>query len=136
VLITDAGIFVAAADDNDPDHEACVQLVEATTDDLVTTGLVLAEAAYLIERQLGPVAEARFYRSVANGDIRVEPLALADYERIADLIDKYADLPLGGADASLIAIAERFGVTELATLDRRHFHVVRPHHVPALELLP
>lgn len=136
MLVIDAGIFVAAADDNDPDHNACAELVESTSDDLVTTGLVLAEAAYLIERQLGPTAEAHFYRSVANGDIRVEPLDPADYARIAELIDKYADLPLGGADASLIAVAERFGVAELATLDHRHFRVVRPHHVPAFTLLP
>lgn len=136
MLVTDAAVFVAAADDNDPDHQACADLVETTDQDLVTTGLVLAEAAYLIERQLGPFAEAQFYRSVASGDIHVEPLTASDYERIAELIDKYADLPLGGADASLVAITERFGVVELATLDHRHFRVVRPRHTAALDLLP
>jgi predicted nucleic acid-binding protein len=44
--------------------------------------------------------------------------------------------PSGGVDASVIAVAERFGVERIATLDRRHFGVVRPKHTPALTLLP
>lgn len=48
--------------------------------------------------------------------------------RIAELIDQYADLGRGGTDASLIAIAERLNLTTIATLDRRHFGVVRPSH--------
>ncbi|MGI8815615.1 MAG: hypothetical protein ACR2G2_10185 [Pseudonocardia sp.] len=48
----------------------------------------------------------------------------------------YADLPLGTTGATVVALAERLGVTEIATLDRRHFTLVRPPHVPALTLLP
>jgi predicted nucleic acid-binding protein len=43
---------------------------------------------------------------------------------------------LGGTDASVIALAERHQVTRIATLNRRHFHVVRPRHTPAFTLLP
>lgn len=43
---------------------------------------------------------------------------------------------MGGTDASIVAIAERLGVTQIATLDRRHFGVVRPNHVDAFTLLP
>ncbi|MFK4146668.1 hypothetical protein [Streptomyces sp. NPDC004065] len=49
---------------------------------------------------------------------------------------RYADFPLGGVDASVIAVAERFGVDRVATLDRRHFSVVKPAHVPAPTLVP
>lgn len=55
---------------------------------------------------------------------------------MAELVRQYDDLPLGTTDASVIALAERLGVTEVATLDRRHFTVVRPRHVSALTLLP
>jgi uncharacterized protein len=48
----------------------------------------------------------------------------------------YADLGLGGTDASLVAIAERLNITTIATLDRRDFTVVRPRHVDAFTLLP
>ncbi|RCG31862.1 hypothetical protein DQ384_07825 [Sphaerisporangium album] len=52
------------------------------------------------------------------------------------LVEAYAGLLLGAVDASVIAVAERLGITEVATLDRRHFTVVRPWHTTALVLLP
>ena len=55
---------------------------------------------------------------------------------MADLIDTYADLRLGTVDACVIATAERLGAAMIATLDRRHFTVVRPSHVDAFELVP
>lgn len=54
----------------------------------------------------------------------------------ADFEDKYLDLPLGIVDAAVVAIAERLKLTEIATIDHRHFNVVRPRHVPAFALLP
>jgi predicted nucleic acid-binding protein len=53
----------------------------------------------------------------------------ADYRRMAELVERYADLPLGTCDASVIALAERLDLDEVATLDLRHFRVVRPCHV-------
>jgi len=55
---------------------------------------------------------------------------------MAELVRAYADLPLGAVDASVIAVAERLNLADVATLDRRHFPVVRPRHVTALNLLP
>ena len=55
---------------------------------------------------------------------------------MGELVEQYADLPLGTTDASVIAIAERLDLNEIATLDRRHFTVVRPRHVDAFTLLP
>jgi predicted nucleic acid-binding protein len=49
--------------------------------------------------------------------------------RAAELVRKYADLPLGAVDASVIAVAERLGDFEVATTDRRHFHAVREARV-------
>lgn len=135
MLIVDTGVILAAADHADPDHVTGVEVVERT-DLLVATHLVIAEAAYLIARQLGPAAEAAFFRSVAQGDVAIEALTSVDLERIADLVESYVDLPLGGTDASVIAIAERLGQTRIGTLDRRHFAVVRPAHCPAFELVP
>jgi predicted nucleic acid-binding protein len=60
----------------------------------------------------------------------------SDWTRTADLVRTYADLPLGVVDASVMAIAERLGSTRIATLDHRHFSVVRPAHATAFELLP
>jgi hypothetical protein len=79
----------------------------------VTTGLVIAEAAYLINRQLGPAAEAALYSSVIDGDLEVATLGRADWERVRELVIAYASMPLGGTDASVIALAERTGRSAL-----------------------
>lgn len=102
----------------------------------MTTPLVVAEAAYLIRRQLGSGAEAMLFRAIAAGEVQVEVMTTSDAERIAALIEIYADLGLSGTDASLVAVSERLGLTRLATLDRRHFAVVRPDHTAAFELIP
>jgi uncharacterized protein len=60
----------------------------------------------------------------------------ADIPRIAELVEKYVSLPLGIVDAAVIATAERLGLTEVATVDRKHFSIVRPQHVSAFRLLP
>ncbi len=62
-------------------------------------------------------------------------MAAADWLRIADLVSKYRDLPLGTTDASVIAAAERLGVNDIATIDRRHFTVVQST-LGTLTLLP
>ena len=72
----------------------------------------------------------------ARGEIYVEDPHPADFERIFELIETYRDLPLGTVDAAVVAAAERLEVTQIATLDHRHFSVVRPRHVEAFELLP
>jgi uncharacterized protein len=78
--------------------------------------------------------ESLFLRSLADGDFTPVDLTNADYTRMADLVNAYANLPLGTTDASVVAIAERLGLTDVATLDRRHFTVVRPKHLDALTL--
>lgn len=127
---------MAAADTADRDHRACVELLRTARGPLRTSPLVVAEAAYLIGRRISPVAEARFFSSIAAGDLVVDGLTDVDVARIAELVEAYADLPLGGTDASVIALAERHEQPVIATLDRRHFSVVRPAHVEAFELVP
>ena len=135
MLVVDTSVLLAAADSADLDHDRCARVVGAG-EPLVTTALVVAEAAYLIGRQLGAAAEAQLVRALANGELQVELITPGDAHRIAELIERYADLGLGGTDASLVVIAERLGVTRIATLDHRHFAVVRPNHAPAFELVP
>lgn len=136
MLLVDTGPLVAAADTDDTDHRPCRALLEDHPGPLVTSPMVIAEAAYLLDRQLGPRAEAALFASIVDGNLRVENLIGDDWTRIGELVVTYADLGLGGTDASLVALAERLGVTRIATLNRRHFSVVRPRHIDAFELLP
>jgi hypothetical protein len=98
--------------------------------------LVLVEAGYFVHKLLGPVAEADFLRELVRGPLDLQPPGRDDLIRMAELIETYADLGLGTVDASVIATAERLGVSTIATLDHRHFTVVRPSHVPAFDLVP
>jgi len=96
----------------------------------------LVEIGYMLGSRAGATAEADFLRDVADGLYTIESMMLADIARAADLVENYADLPLGTADACVIALAERLGITRVATLDRRHFSVVKPKHISAFTLLP
>ena len=136
MLIVDTGPLVATADRDDRNHAACRALLESNDGPLVTTALVVAEAAYMIDRQIGPAGETTLYDSIIDGTLQVENLTAGDWERIRALVDQYADLRLGGTDASLVTIAERLGATQIATLNHRHFRVVRPTHTDAFTLLP
>jgi uncharacterized protein len=139
VIVCDTGPLVAAALSNDADHAACVRLfndMHAAGRDLLVPATVTAEVGYLLAREAGARVESLFLRSLAEGDFAAVDLTAADYARMAELVDTYGDLPLGTTDASVIAVAERLKLTDVATLDRRHFTVVRPSHVNSLTLLP
>jgi predicted nucleic acid-binding protein len=103
---------------------------------LIIPTLVLTEVTYLLGTRLGWEPEVRFLGDLATGGFVLEPVSPADLLRIAELVAKYHDLPLGTVDASVVAAAERLQITDVATLDRRHFTVVLPVHVAAFTLLP
>jgi predicted nucleic acid-binding protein len=98
--------------------------------------LVVAEVTYLLGTRLGWEAEVSFLGDLASGNLVLEPVHAADPLRIAELVARYRDLPLGTVDGSLVAAAERLNVSEIATTDRRHFSIVRPTHTETFELLP
>ena len=139
MIVCDTGPLVAAALSNDADHAACVRLFTEMHEagrELLVPATVVAEVGYLLAREAGPGVESLFLTSLAAGDFATVELTIADYARMAELVVAYGDLPLGTTDASVIAIAERFKLTDVATLDRRHFTVIRPSHVNSLTLLP
>lgn len=127
---------MAAADEGDPRHIDCRRLLERQRGPLFVPVLVVSEVAYLLQRAAGSLIELRFIADVIEGTYEPLPVDPVDWVRIAELGMQYRDLSLGTVDASVVAAAERLKVTQIATLDRRHFSVVRPTHVDAFELLP
>ncbi len=77
------------------------------------------EAAWLVGARLGPATEAALVASIAADDFTLTDLTVTDWGRCASLIERYADLDLGVVDASVVAVAERLGITTLASIDRR-----------------
>jgi hypothetical protein len=134
LAIVDAGPLYAAADSDDRDHSASRATLERTDLRLVVAALVVAEATYFVGRRLGPTAERGFLQGLA--DLDIEGPSGEDFVRMAELVEQYRDFPLGGTDASVVALAERLQAPAIITLDRRHFAAVRPKHCEAFELLP
>lgn len=135
-MIVDTGVLYAVLDRDDRHHAAAVDLIATTDAVLRVPMLVIAEVTHLAGTRLGTEAEVRFLGDVASGELIPEPVHPADWERIAELVARYRDLPLGTVDASLVALAERLGETDVASFDRRDLTVVRPRHCEALTLLP
>lgn len=98
--------------------------------------LVITEVAYLLATRIGAETEVRFLGDLAAAELVTEPVDAGDWIRIAELVMAYRDLPLGTVDASIVAAAERLGVRTIATLDRRHFSVVRPARIAIFDLVP
>lgn len=134
LAVVDAGPLYAAADADDQDHVASRAALARADLRLVLPALAIAEATYFVGRRLGAAAESRFLRGI--GDLDVEGPSREDFVRMTELVEQYADFPLGGTDASVVALAERLGAPIILTLDRRHFAAIVPRHCAAFELLP
>jgi hypothetical protein len=142
-LIVDAGPIFAYLSADDPDHARSVVLLESFNGELVIPQLVLAEVSYFIntrvKRTVGAKkaaeAELALIDDITAGAFRVEPVAEQDWPRIAELVGRYRDFPLGLTDASVMVTAERLDTPKIATLDARHFHAVASPQFGHFELL-
>lgn len=135
-LILDTGPLYASLDRKDQDHARCRELIESTREEIVIPAPVLPEVDYLASTRMGPSPMVALMRDIESGAYRVMELGTGDYPRVRELMDRYADMDLGFVDASVVAVVERLGEPKLATLDHRHFPVVRVRHVDALEIVP
>lgn len=136
MILVDSNVLIALLSADDNNHQVATDLIDATTEDLLVPPTVVAEVCFLVsERNHDRSAEVAFLRSFTEPDgLTLAELTTDDTARMADLTEQYADLGLGGTDASVIALAERLGIEQVATFDRRHFPAVRPtgNRPPAL----
>jgi predicted nucleic acid-binding protein len=132
--VVDTGPLYAVVDADDADHARCRAVLEDARYRVIIPAFIVADATYLIGTRLGAGVEARFLKSLSAMD--VEAPTPDDWIRIADLVEQYDDFPLGGADASVVALAERLDAETIVTLDERHFRAVRPKHREAFRLVP
>src|SRR3954469_19600668 len=117
MILVDAGPLVGMGNTRDADHEASKRAIATARESLIVSPMIVAEVSYLLGKWGNAEIEATFLQSLARNRFKVVDLTVADYSRMAQLVRKYADLPLGGSDASIIALAERLSITKLLTLD-------------------
>jgi predicted nucleic acid-binding protein len=136
VLLVDTSVVVASLDVRERHHRACRDLLSSGQERIVVPLPILCEVDHLVHRTFGPSAMPTFLGRVRAGELDVEETEPDDLHRAIELMERYADLDVGYVDAAVLAIVERLGEPKLATLDRKHFSVMQPRHVDALELLP
>lgn len=139
MILADAGALIAMLNVDDQYHAECDALWDEPRGPLLVSPLVVAEVCYFLSSRSGPQLEADFLKSFTTGELILAKLVERDMARMEQLVRKYADFGktgLGGADASVVALAERLSISEIATVDHRHFSVVRPRDLDAFTLLP
>jgi uncharacterized protein len=134
-LILDTGPLYASLDRSVADHPACRALIEATDDALVIPAPVLVELDYWTHQRLQAGALA-LLADIEAGAYAVADLTIADHRRVREFCDRYVDADIGFGDAAVFAIVERLDEPKVATLDRRHFALLRPRHGDSIDLLP
>jgi predicted nucleic acid-binding protein len=139
VIVVDTGVLVAAVNRRDKFHTSCAAFLDRATEVLVVPAMVVTEVCYMLARPLNggsPKLAATFLDALATESLTVEAPSTRDFARIAELVRRYADLPLDAVDAAVIATAERLGTGRVATVDRKDFRIIVPAHRDTFELLP
>ena len=135
MTLTDAGPLVALIDADEAQHERCTLALAQVRLPLVTTWPAFTEALYLLSRSGGEVGRAALWRLTLTDRLQVVDLSRSAVERASRLMEKYADLPMDLADATLVALAEERHERAMFTLDR-DFTVYRLFGRQRFELIP
>jgi uncharacterized protein len=136
LILLDTSGLLAAIDASQRDHAACVQALQQHDGPLLLSPLVLAELDHLLATRVSIRAETALLSEVARGAYRLEPFGAEDVGEAQKVIEKYSDLGIGLADASIVVLAARHRARDVLTLDRRHFGVLRRSNGRSFRVLP
>jgi predicted nucleic acid-binding protein len=136
VIILDTSGVLSALDASERHHEASAWALRGAGAPRLLSPFVLAELDYLLATRVSTRVQRAFLREVAAGAYRLEGFDSGDVAEANEVLDRYADLGVGLADASLVVLARRYRVTDILTLDERHFRVVRAIDDRPFRILP
>lgn len=136
MLIVDTSGLVAFFDSSDTHHRRVSAVVGADDGPFLVSPYVFAELDYLVATRRGLHQELAVLSELSSGGWELPAFGPADLAEARDVVDRYRDLEIGAADASLVVLARRYRTKRLLTLDRRHFSVVRAADGSPFELLP
>jgi hypothetical protein len=136
VILVDTSGLLSALDESQRYHRECANLVNEASPPLLLSPFVLAELDYLLMRHVGHAAQISLLEEVARGAYQLEPFSGEDVASAKRIIERYADLQIGLADASIVVLAERHAVVQVLTLDERHFRALRVDRRRRFKVLP
>ncbi|MGQ0543875.1 MAG: type II toxin-antitoxin system VapC family toxin [Betaproteobacteria bacterium] len=132
----DTSGVLAAIDAAQRHHAECAAALSKAPPPLLLSPFVLAELDYLLSRHIGRAAQAALLDEVARGAYQLEPFGPSDIAAAKNVLERYADLRIGLADASLVVLAERHRTRDVLTLDERHFRALRTRGRKGFKILP
>jgi predicted nucleic acid-binding protein len=135
-FLLDTGFWYSSIDASDEHHEKVAQIAGNIHQSVIVPVPVITETAYLVKRNQGVEALAKFAESLSRTTFHLETPLSDDYLRSAEILRKYNDANIDFVDALMVAIAERLKITKILTVDRRHFGMFRPAHCEAFEIIP
>jgi uncharacterized protein len=136
IVLADTSFIVAVSIRTDRRHTECAAIYQQHPEILIPES-ALAEIAFMLTRAGGVHAITHFLQSLPNAKrYKIVHLINQDYDRTAEVLDKYANLRLDFVDAAIVALAERLNITRILTLDQRDFQILRPNHTQHFEILP
>lgn len=136
MIILDSGGLYAALDANEHLHGAAAAALVAAKPPRVLSPLVLAEIDYLIGQRVGHAAQLALVREIQRGAYQLERISADDVAECGRIMEKYADLAVGLADASVVVLANRHRTIDLLCTDERHFRTMRAAGGKPFRLLP
>jgi predicted nucleic acid-binding protein len=136
VIVLDTSGLLAALDASQRHHREAAAALRGAGPQRLLSPFVLAELDYLLSSRVSAGAARALLGEVASGAYRLEPMGADDVGLAMEVIDRYPDLDLGLADASIVVLADRYATLDLLTLDERHFRAVRGPGNRPFRLLP
>lgn len=125
MIIADTGFFIALGNRSDQNHQLAIQILNILSKPLITAYPVVTEICYLLSTRVGNTDQCRFLRELVNNSFEIFTLQNNHIERMIELLERYANLPMDMADASLVVLAESLGHGRILTVDRRDFSIYR-----------
>lgn len=136
MLVLDTSGLLAALDGIQRFHAPARKALTGYEGALLLSPFVLAELDYLLSTRVGRNAEVALLGEVGRGTYQLEPFSEDDVAEVVGVIERYADLGVGLADASNVVLAQRYDTLDVLTLDERHFRVLRGPRDRPFRLLP
>lgn len=136
MILIDASGLLAVIDSAQPSHEAAARALRAAVPPRCLSPFVLAELDYMVSTRVSRAAASRLLAEVAHGVYQLEPFTSTDMQRAMEILDRFHDLDVGLADASVVVLAERYRVRDVLTLDERHFRAMRDSAGKPFRILP
>lgn len=135
-MIVDTSALLAYFDRSEPSHTAVTAIIESANESLVVSPYVVAEVDYLVLTRHGSAAEHAVLRELSSGAWHLAEMSADRVAEALEIVERYADQPIGVADASNLVLARAYRTKTVVTLDRRHFSVLRFSDGSAPEVRP